>query len=95
MPWEYVELEDFLKTYKGQLVAVEQDETSVNYTEAKIEDGACLVFGAEVEGVHREILKRADLIIEIPQVGKKESLNVSVTAGIILFSRPLMHATKM
>jgi len=95
VPWEYVELEDFLKTYKGQLVAVEQDETSVNYTEAKIEDGACLVFGAEVEGVHKEILKRADLIIEIPQVGKKESLNVSVTAGIILFSQPLMHTTKM
>jgi len=84
--WEYVELDDFLKTHKGQLVAVEQDEKSVLYTEAKIEDGACLVFGAEVEGVSKEILKRADLIVEIPMVGEKESLNVSVTAGIILFS---------
>lgn len=93
--WEYVELTDFLKNYKGQLVAVEQDEKSVLYTEAKIENDVCLVFGAEVEGVHKEILKRADLIIEIPQVGKKESLNVSVTAGIILFSESLMRTTKM
>jgi tRNA G18 (ribose-2'-O)-methylase SpoU len=84
--WEYVELDDFLKTHKGQLVAVEQDEKSVNYTKATIEDEVCLVFGAEVEGVNKEILKRADLIVEIPMAGEKESLNVSVTAGIILFS---------
>jgi TrmH family RNA methyltransferase len=45
-----------------------------------------LIFGNEVKGVPRGLLKAADAIIEIPMHGKKESLNVSVTAGIILFS---------
>lgn len=43
------------------------------------------VLGREVEGVSGDVLKKADIIAEIPMVGKKESLNVSVSAGIMLF----------
>ncbi len=43
------------------------------------------VFGDEVRGVSPEVLDLADAIIEIPMYGKKESLNVSVAVGIILF----------
>ena len=44
-----------------------------------------LVVGNEVEGVSRAALRSADFILEIPMRGKKESLNVSVAAGIALF----------
>lgn len=43
------------------------------------------VLGNEVDGVPSEVLDRADSIVEIPMRGTKESLNVSVAAGIVLF----------
>jgi 23S rRNA (guanosine2251-2'-O)-methyltransferase len=46
-----------------------------------------LILGNEVDGVSRGLLKVADVSIEIPMKGKKESLNVSVAAGVVLFSR--------
>ena len=45
----------------------------------------CLVFGHEVEGVNEEIVKKADVCLEIPQFGTKHSLNISVSAGIIIW----------
>ena len=47
--------------------------------------GAALVFGNEVKGVHQEVIDHSDGCIEIPQYGTKHSLNVSVTAGIVLW----------
>ena len=44
-----------------------------------------LVLGAEVDGLPTEILKLADAILEIPMLGKKESLNVSVAFGIAAY----------
>jgi tRNA G18 (ribose-2'-O)-methylase SpoU len=44
-----------------------------------------LVFGNEVNGVNEEVLKIVDGVIEIPQWGAKHSLNISVTAGIVLW----------
>jgi 23S rRNA (guanosine2251-2'-O)-methyltransferase len=43
------------------------------------------VFGNEVEGVREEFIKASKHVIEIPQVGTKHSLNVSVAAGIVLW----------
>lgn len=86
VPWEYVDLDDFLKKYKGQLVAVEQDKKSINFKKFKKEkDEICFIFGNEVSGIPKEVLEKAHEIIEIPMAGDKESLNVSVTAGIVLF----------
>ena len=47
--------------------------------------GCAVVFGNEVKGVHQEVIDRSDACIEIPQYGTKHSLNVSVTAGILIW----------
>ena len=47
--------------------------------------GVVYVFGNEVEGVNQKLLRLADVAVEIPMKGKKESLNVAVTVGIVLF----------
>ena len=44
-----------------------------------------VVFGNEVKGVHQEVVDLCDDCIEIPQWGTKHSMNVSVTAGIVLW----------
>lgn len=45
-----------------------------------------LVLGNEVKGVSPSVLRRADAIVRIPMLGKKESLNVSVAAGVALYA---------
>ena len=44
-----------------------------------------LVLGNEVKGVHQEVIDASDGCIEIPQFGTKHSLNVSTTAGIVIW----------
>lgn len=68
------------------IVAVEQSVKAINYKKFKPHFPVVLVFGNEVRGISHQILKKCDQIIEIPMLGKKESLNVSVSAGIVLFS---------
>lgn len=71
------------------IVAIEQAEASVDFKLLpKIIENkqkVAYVLGNEVEGVQSEILELADAVVEIPMHGQKESLNVAVTAGIILF----------
>ena len=45
-----------------------------------------IIMGNEVRGISAALLKKADIILEIPMRGKKESLNVSVAAGIAIFT---------
>jgi tRNA G18 (ribose-2'-O)-methylase SpoU len=69
------------------LCAVEQAEGSVmlnNFLPDKKKKYA-VVFGNEVKGVHQSVVDACDLCIEIPQYGVKHSLNVSVSAGIVLW----------
>lgn len=44
-----------------------------------------LVFGNEVEGVQQEIVSHADVVVEIPQLGTKHSLNIAVAVGVVLW----------
>jgi 23S rRNA (guanosine2251-2'-O)-methyltransferase len=76
-----------LKKAGYQIIAIEQAENSVDYKKIKLAKNAKVVFvmGAEVEGVNKKILKIADIIAEIPMLGQKESLNVSVSFGVALF----------
>lgn len=87
--WESVEnIEDLilkLKKEKYTILALEQDENSILYTEAKLGAKNLLIVGNEVGGIEKEILKRCDQVLEIPMKGEKESLNVSVATGIALF----------
>lgn len=89
--WEHVEnaaaLIKFLKKEGFVVVALEQDGRSVDYRDFSSKKGSsiALIVGNEVGGVSKELLGLADAIMEIPMVGKKESLNVSVATGVALF----------
>lgn len=75
-----------LKKEKVQLVALEQVENAIDYRKFKSRFPMALVLGNEVRGLSKALLKKCGKIIYIPIYGKKESLNVSVAAGIALFS---------
>jgi len=77
-----------LKREGYKIFAVEQDKKSTPYFKLKVnsyKSKVAFIFGNEVKGLPKAILKKADKILEIPMRGKKESLNVAVAAGIILF----------
>jgi len=74
-----------LKKEKIQIIALEQSKSSVNIKKFKPRGKFALILGNEVRGVPKSVLKKCDKIIEIPMRGKKESLNVSVAAGIALY----------
>lgn len=78
-----------LKKEGYKVVALEQDKRSVPYYSLSAIhyplDRVALVLGAEVDGLTKEILDACDAIIEIPMRGKKESLNVSVAFGVVVF----------
>lgn len=74
-----------LRNQKVFLVAVEQDKRSIDYQTFNRNGAVAFVFGNEVSGLSRKILDVCDAIVEIPMRGRKESLNVSVSAGIVLF----------
>lgn len=68
-----------------KIVAVEQTADSISLVEAVLPERTCFVFGNEVDGVRDEVLAVSDQIIDIPMLGEKESLNVSVSVGIVLY----------
>jgi 23S rRNA (guanosine2251-2'-O)-methyltransferase len=76
-----------LKEKGYKIFAVEQTEGSVSLEKfaASADDKIAVVFGNEVEGVQDAVLKLVDGSIEIPQLGMKHSLNISVAAGIVLW----------
>jgi len=75
-----------LKKEGVYIIAVEQSKKSVDYKKIAPPRGrVAVVFGNEVSGLPRNILSLADVVAEIPMRGKKESLNVSVSAGIVLY----------
>jgi tRNA G18 (ribose-2'-O)-methylase SpoU len=91
--WEpFSDIQKLIKKIKnsktmGTIVALEQSKNSINYKKVKKTMGTIvLIVGNEVEGIPNNILKICDQIIEIPMHGKKESLNVAVATGIMLFS---------
>ena len=75
-----------LKEKGCEIVAVEQHGKSKDYKDFLQTKDTVFIFGNEIDGVSKEIINFADVVLEIPMVGTKESLNVSVTAGIILFN---------
>ena len=69
------------------VLSVEQTVNSVMLDKFKPETGRkyALVFGNEVDGVQQEVVDASDGVLEIPQYGTKHSLNISVSAGIVLW----------
>ena len=78
---------NYLKSKGYYLLAIEQAEGSVSLNDLMLEKDKkyAVVFGNEVKGVQQEAIDICNACIEIPQFGTKHSLNVSVTAGIIIW----------
>lgn len=89
--WEVVqdpiEMIGELKREGWVICAIEQAHGSVALNELKVENGKgyLIILGNEVHGVNEAIMGLADVILEIPQAGTKHSLNVSVSAGMVLW----------
>jgi tRNA G18 (ribose-2'-O)-methylase SpoU len=88
VPWQHFENSmDAAKAIKSagiKLVLLEQTTTSVDiYSISKSEFPICFIVGNEVTGVSEELSAMADLHLEIPMRGVKQSLNVSVATGVV------------
>ena len=89
--WQYIadtlEVVKQLKNEGVHIVSVEQAEYATmlqDFTPVK-DTKYAVIFGNEVKGVAQEVVSASDEVIEIPQYGTKHSLNVSVSAGIVLW----------
>ena len=89
--WEYVEdsldLVEKLKNEGIKVYAVEQAEgaTMLNDFQPESNKTCAVVFGNEVKGVQQKVVSASDGVIEIPQLGSKHSLNISVSTGVVLW----------
>jgi tRNA G18 (ribose-2'-O)-methylase SpoU len=89
--WEHhnnvLEVIENLKKEGVSVLAVEQVENAVFLQNFKVENEKkyALVFGNEVYGVSQDAIALCDGCIEIPQLGTKHSLNISVSAGIVVW----------
>ncbi len=89
--WEYAEdtisLVEDLKKSGVKVLSIEQAENSTMLNEFKPEKDTkyAVVFGNEVKGVQQEVVSASDNCIEIPQLGTKHSLNISVSCGVVLW----------
>ncbi len=88
--WEYCKqvwrIIDILKKQKVTIVALEKTKNSKPLNKLKPKFPLAIVLGNEVRGISKSVLHKADRVIHIPMLGKKESLNVSVACGITLYS---------
>ena len=75
-----------LKKDGYRIVALEQTSSSIPIDEYPLHEKTALVLGEEVAGISSELLALCDDAIVIPMVGKKESFNVSVAAGIAMYA---------
>lgn len=89
IPWEYYKqtwrLLNKLTKERINIVALEQTPNSIDYRKFKPRFPLALLVGHERKGLNKKILSYVDRIIEIPMYGKKESLNVTVATGIVLY----------
>lgn len=89
--WKYFETTqaalDELKQNGILIAAIEQAENATQLHEFEFPEGKklALVFGNEVDGVEQSIVSASDYVIEIPQFGTKHSLNISVSAGVVVW----------
>ena len=90
VPWTYtknsVKKINELKQNGYTIYTVEQTTESKVYTEVEYKFPLCFIMGNEVDGVSDELVKQTDYAIEIPMLGIKHSLNVSVAYGIVLYN---------
>ena len=90
IPWEAAaNLSDLLERLKNdgvRIIALEKTTDSIPLSNATFEGNLALLVGNEVDGISEEILSLVDNVVYIPMHGKKGSLNVSVAAGIAMYT---------
>ncbi len=89
VPWVYkkdtMQAIEELREKGYQIVVLEHTDASVDYRRAAYRFPLCLVVGHEFHGIQDKVVEAADLAIEIPMHGVKQSLNVSVAFGIAIY----------
>lgn len=89
IPWESIATAgkalEKLRAAGFAIVGVELDERSVSLKDFRLQGDTAFVFGNEVRGLSPALRDACDALVEIPMRGTKESLNVSVAAGVILY----------
>jgi tRNA G18 (ribose-2'-O)-methylase SpoU len=89
--WEYaknvLEIVQQLKSEKIKVYSVEQTENAImlDHFQPETNTTYALLFGNEVKGVSQQAIDASDGVLEIPQLGSKHSLNISVSAGIVIW----------
>ena len=89
--WEYaqdtLELVQKLQSEEIQILAIEQAEAAIMLDDfiPTQNQRIALVFGNEVKGVQQKVVTASDGVLEIPQLGSKHSLNIAVSAGVVLW----------
>ena len=89
--WEYhentLEVIEKLKSQNVSICSIEQAEnaTTLHNFEPRSKTRYAFVFGNEVKGVSQDVVNASDTVIEIPQYGTKHSLNISVSAGVVIW----------
>lgn len=89
--WEYaentLELINKLKDSNINIISIEQAEnaTMLNDFMPQQQTTYAIVFGNEVKGVSQDVVNASDIVIEIPQYGTKHSLNISVSASVVIW----------
>jgi len=76
-----------LKKEGFEVVALEQTQNAVSLYDFIVPEKVVYIVGNEVEGVSQDLLSLCNVVVEIPMHGQKESLNVSVATGILLFHK--------
>jgi len=76
-----------LKSENVKIISLEQVEGSLMLNDFEVNTGTkyALIFGNEVKGVQQQVVDSSDAVVEIPQLGTKHSLNVSVSGGIVIW----------
>ena len=89
MSWEYCEnIFEKIAEYKKNnytIIGLEQHEKSIDYKKINKTENMVFIIGTETTGMDQNVLDLCDIIAEIPMHGEKESLNVSVATGILLY----------
>ena len=90
--WEYYsdasEVVERLKKQNFEIYSIELSKDAIDYKELykNTPENICFVLWNEVKGVDSNLLDISDEIVMIPMLGNKESLNVSVAAGIVMYA---------
>ena len=83
--WDAVKVASELRQSGYSLAAIETSASAIDIFEWQPVFPVCVAFGNEVEGLHSELLRLADVHVRIPMLGQKNSLNVATAGGVVLY----------